>query len=357
MSEPPAEARAKTRGATPPASPGLDAWGRRLSDAVRAALAAGEFATALDLARRGDGQTRSLAKEYTFMVRGLGITLRVLLRLLQERAAGATAARREAQGDLRRLLARFRNDLGEPVTASPEAAEPSLEREIECTAQTIDAAATRFDNDQARRAAEVVRALESADAATALALIDAKEREYLPYHDRLIRFMAESFAWVLGHYGADELLRFHLATAEGQRAGFEKWETMPPEEFARTTAFLLKQHMGQVAVSEDDEKYTIEQRPCGSGGRLQLAGAYEGAEALPFVERRGPLTFGEARMPVYCSHCAIWNGTATLKWFGRAQWVFGDPARADGGCRLHIYKRRDDTPAEYVRRVGQRSEG
>jgi len=72
---------------------------------------------------------------------------------------------------------------------------------------------------------------------------------------------------------------------------------------------------------------------------------------LPFVETPGPLTFGQPRLPVYCSHCAVWNGVATLRWFGRAHWVFENAARADGGCRLHIYKKREDAPAEYARQL------
>ena len=167
--------------------------------------------------------------------------------------------------------------------------------------------------------------------------------------------MADSFAWVLRHFGTQALLDFHLATAEGQRAGFEKWEQLPAAEFAAMTAFLLKQHMGQVQVQEDERRFTIHQSPCGSGGRLQLDGAYAASparpQALPYVEQPGPLTFGEPRMPVYCTHCAIWNGTATLRWFGRAQWVFEGPAQADGSCTLHIYKRREDAPADYTRRV------
>jgi hypothetical protein len=164
--------------------------------------------------------------------------------------------------------------------------------------------------------------------------------------------MAEVFGWVLERFGPDGLLRFHRASAEGQRAGFEKWERMGPAEFARASAFLLKQHMGNVEVREDDEKFTIEQAPCGSGGRLRLAGVYAGPAALPLVEERGPLTAGQASLPVYCSHCPVWNGLAPLEWFGRPHWVFDRPARPDGSCTLHIYKRRAGAPAAYAAALG-----
>lgn len=335
-------------------------WGRRLSDALRAALESRDFVLGRRLALDGDGQARSLGKEFTFMYRGLGVTIRVLLPLLREKAlrADALSAGAGSACDAALLIYRFRNDFaeimrrvwGDRVCANET--QGSLEEEIERTVRALEAGEARFEQEQARLADEVVRAIDARDVGRALALLNRKERDqYLPLHDRLVRFMAESFGWVLRRFGAEELLRFHLATAEGQRHGFEKWEKMPAAEFAWTSAFLLKQHLGQVSVREDDVKFTIDQTPCGSGGRLRLGDAYIGPDALPFVETPGPLTFGQPRLPVYCSHCAVWNGVATLRWFGRAHWVFENAARADGGCRLHIYKKREDAPAEYARQL------
>jgi hypothetical protein len=339
-------------------------WGRRLSDAIRAALDAGDLGRARTLATGGDGQARSLAKEYALMHRGLGVTVRVLLGLLAETASRAPQpSRAGAAVDVADLVRRFRADMAALMASAWEAAAVApdgpagLEAEIERTRRVLVAGEERFEQEQSKLGAEVVRAIDSGDAAGARALLDRKERhQYLPLHDRLVRFMAESFAWVLRRFGPDELLRFHMATAEGQRAGFEKWERMPPAEFAWTTAFLLKQHMGEVTVREDAERFTIEQAPCGSGGRLKHMGAYDGPGALPFVEEPGPLTFGQPRLAVYCSHCPIWNGTATLEWFGRPHWVFENPSRAEGSCTVHIYKRRDGAPEAYARTVARSRE-
>jgi hypothetical protein len=224
---------------------------------------------------------------------------------------------------------------------------------VAATVGLLEAAEGLFDREQARLAAEVVAATDAGRVDRARAAIDRKEHgQYVPLHDRLVRLMAEVFGLVLERSGADELYRFHRATAEGQRRGFEAWERMSAEAFARATAFLLKQHMGVVEVREDDERYTIVQTPCGSGGRLRLAGAYEGEDALPFVQGPGPLTHGQARFPVYCSHCPIWNGVAPMEWFGRPHWVFEDPSRSDGSCTLHVMKRRDGAPAAYARILG-----
>jgi hypothetical protein len=310
-------------------------WGERLSDRIRRAIAAGDRAGARRLALEGDGQARSLAKEYALMYRGLGITLRVLLPLLAARAGRAAAA----SDALAALLARF----GQDMLALSEGLPPGAGEDTERLLGRLEA---RFTAEQARLAEEVVRALDAGDATAALAALDRKEGgQYVPLHDRMVRFMAEAFGWVLDHFGAAELERFHLETAEGQRGGFEAWERLSPAEFARTTAFLLKQHMGTVEVHEDAERFTVVQRPCGSGGRLRLAGAYTGPGALPLVETPGPLTFGQPSLPVYCSHCPIWNGVAPLRWFGHPHWVFEEPSRPDGSCTLHVYKRQSPTGA------------
>jgi hypothetical protein len=315
-------------------------WGRRLSDRIRAALDAADLGSARKLALEGDGQARSLEKEYALMCRGLGITVRALLRLLGTRPPRPALVPlvRDFRRDLVALLAG-----DEPAEAAPA--------ELEGTSRLLDATEDRFMAEQSRLARETLAAIEAGDARRARALVADKEARYLALHDRLIRFMAEVFGHVLREFGPAELLGFHRETAEEQRPGFERWERMSAAEFAQASAFLLKQHMGRVEVREDEEKYTIEQAPCGSGGRLRLGGAYAGPRGLPFVEMAGPLTLGRDRFPVYCSHCPIWNGVAPIAWFGRPHWVFDEPARPDGSCTLHVYKRREGAPADYLRRL------
>jgi hypothetical protein len=59
-------------------------WGVRLSDRVRDAVSDGRFDRAVELVNSGDGSTRSLAKEYAMMIRGLGGTVRVIVALIED---------------------------------------------------------------------------------------------------------------------------------------------------------------------------------------------------------------------------------------------------------------------------------
>jgi len=325
-------------------------WGRRLSDTLRIALRKGDLERAAAVVENGDGMARSLAKEYSLMYRGLGITIRVMVESLTGLARdwqvgdALVAHCRAFVVDLNHLHAAAWQGAALPVPAAPSVAEAAA-----LVSAVLAAGEADFDRAHGVNAQSTLAAIRRGDATAALALVDLKQHAlYLPLHDRYVRFMADSMAFALTHGGDEGLMRFQMETAEGQKSGFDKWEEMSAAEFAEVSAFLLKLHMGEVTVTEDAERYTLHQKLCGSGGRLRTMGAYEGPNALPFVEKRGPLTFGQPRLPVYCSHCPVWNGVATLKWYGRVHWLFENAARADGSCTAHIYKRKEDQPEALV---------
>lgn len=328
----------------------MEEWGRRLSDTLREALRKGDLERAAQLVEQGDGMAKNLAKEYSLMYRGLGITIRVMLGSLAGLARdwqvedALVAHCRAFVVDLNHLYAAAWQGAVQTLPPTQSGAEATA-----LVAATLAAGETDFDRAHGANAQSTLAAIRRGDATAALALVDVKQHAlYLPLHDRFVRFMADSMAFALKHGGEAGLMRFQMETAEGQKSGFDKWEEMSAAEFAQVSAFLLKLHMGEVTVTEDAERYTLHQKLCGSGGRLRTMGAYEGRDALPFVEHPGPLTFGQPRLPVYCSHCPVWNGVATLKWYGRVHWLFENAARADGGCTAHIYKRKEDQPEALV---------
>lgn len=329
-------------------------WGRRLSDRLRDVLHADDYAMARHLCLHGDGYSRSLAKEFTLMFKGLAAAVHSLLDCMGqaieiERDGSAV---RDATGAAAVLAHRFRRDFADLLSeAALRRVGPAAELTAESAAifRLLDEALDTFDQTQGDAAQEIIAAIDCQDKARALTLLDHKEMQlYLPFHDRFVRFMAETFAWALRHFGNQGLLRFHLATAQAMRPGFEAWERMPARDFARATAFLLKQHMSEVVVTETRESFTFDQKLCGSGGRLRVSGAYDGPNALPFVEGPSALTFGRHRVAVYCSHCPAWNMLAPLNWFGHPHYVFSDPSRPDGGCTLHIYKHPENIPKNYI---------
>jgi hypothetical protein len=323
--------------ATPPSVP-MEEWGRRLTDAVRAALDAGDLERALRLVREGDGQARSLAAEYFLMFKGLLGTAQVIFDALLERPADGAA---EVVHDFRRSFTTAMNGAFDDVAEAVPPASGDLAEEVRGTGALLARALARFQEGQRALAGAAERAIEAGDVAGALRVLEEKEsRQFVLMHDELIRFFAESMACVHRSGGSDELMRFHIVVAEGQRAGIDKWEELPPADLARVFAFLLKQHMGQMQVREEADHFVLDQTLCGSGGRLIASGAYEGPGALPMVTEPAALTAGRSEFPVYCTHCPGWNAVAPEQWYGHPHVRYPDPARPDGGCTLHIPKYR-----------------
>jgi hypothetical protein len=323
---------------TPPPVP-VEEWGRRLTDAVRAALDAGDLERGLRLVREGDGQARSLATEYFFMFKGLLVTTRVIIdTLLAEPADGLPSLLNGFRRDFATAMNRSFDGYG--VAVVPAAADDPA-TEAEATTELLDEGLSRFERGQRALAAGIEQAIEAGDVPGARRAVDEKvDRQFRPMHDAMIRFFADSMGWVHRRRGHEGLLRFQLVLAEGQRVGIDRWEAMPVDEFARTFVFLLKQHLGEMEVREEADHFVIDQSLCGSGGRLIASGAYEGPSALPMVEGPSPLTAGRAEFPAYCTHCPGWNAMAPEQWYGHPHVEYPDPARPDGSCLLHIPKAR-----------------
>ncbi len=265
---------------------------RRLGQRARQRLEAALEAKDLDTARRECG---ALAKEYVLIHKGL----RKVLEYAMEYIEGAFRVEQEA------LAAR------------------------------ISAAVAAGDLDQVR------------------VLLDERDRQHQLIHDLFIDMKAGFYSYIGKVFGDERLEGILRHTGERQRQGFERWESLPVEDFVRASAHLLKTHMGSVTVSEDAERFTITQDPCGSGGRLMRHGAYDGADGLYRLGPPQAMGFGKPDFPSYCAHCAVWNNIQCIEWFGHPQWAIDPPATPGGPCRIHIYKDPRVIPAHYYEQVGK----
>ncbi len=211
-----------------------------------------------------------------------------------------------------------------------------------------------FRTEQAAIAERITAAVRAGDVAGARELLAERDRQHEVVHDRFIDFKASLYSYagsVFGDRGLEGILRH---TGERQRAGFERWEAMSVEDFVRATAHLLRSHMTELQVTEDDERFTITQDPCGSGGRLMREGAYQGERGQHRVREAQPMTFGKPDFPSYCAHCAVWNAIQCIEWFGHPQWCIDHPATPADPCRIHIYKNPGRIPERYWEQVGKR---
>ena len=121
---------------------------------------------------------------------------------------------------------------------------------------------------------------------------------------------------------------------------------------------FMRQHSmyPNVTIEEDDEKFIITMQPCGSGGRLIDAGAYEGPFGYAKIKEAGCHTWGEKDVPIYCAHCPwaqeIWPVTEAGE--GGQTHIHASPFPKKPGdpCIHYVYKDPKDIPDKYYDRIG-----
>ncbi|MDD5095833.1 MAG: hypothetical protein PHV74_15890, partial [Dehalococcoidia bacterium] len=109
-----------------------------------------------------------------------------------------------------------------------------------------------------------------------------------------------------------------------------------------------------VTIDEDEEKFVLEMRPCGSGGHLIIEDSYENFGFLK-IKRPQPMTYGQSDFPVYCTHGAC---AAMVQMESGTLDVFEDPSEELGKkpCKFYIYKDPKSIPSEFYTKVGKKKD-
>jgi hypothetical protein len=191
--------------------------------------------------------------------------------------------------------------------------------------------------------------------------------------NRLVHEIYCDWCWAL-------LTRIRDAFGEEQfgaamRATMEDWVTvrykdmldMSAEELLQLTVeglrgeFFGPELLGDVEVSEEEDRYVLAFDPCGTGGRMR-----RGVPQLGTPPRtQPPYAFGvshgahdwswnEKGVCLYCTHCADVNELLPLDRVGRPMRVTEHPRDPGDKCRWYIYKRPELIPERFYQRVGRR---
>lgn len=198
-------------------------------------------------------------------------------------------------------------------------------------------------------------AIDSGDKEGAKKIARRMYNEFLSMHDLYRNWVAATLSFVGRRFG-DQVLE------EAMDEGVKSWwlpnlEKLPQEDSAlkaRLKKFVagLHGHLMPLHIEEDDEKITLQMRPCGSGGRLVIEGKYAGPDAMLTLKGKQLLTYGRESFPVYCAHEPIME-KQDIEAHG-APFVVIEPAHEIGKqhCNFIIYKDRSKVPAKYYERLG-----
>ncbi len=184
-------------------------------------------------------------------------------------------------------------------------------------------------------------------------LLDGQRKEWMPWHDFGIVWLAHFYAVALEIGGPDYLDEVLSETyAPAFVAGFPRYAEMDDEALVREIALTWNYHCADFRLEEQEDRFVFILDPCGSGGRLFRGGIWRdmfryGRPLSPLVAEPHPVNFMREDAPSYCTHCAASNRAQ----LSRA----GDPAtplffvidghvqlRPGMPCRTYVYKRGAD---------------
>ncbi len=97
----------------------------------------------------------------------------------------------------------------------------------------------------------------------------------------------------------------------------------------------LRGHLQPFEIEEEDDRFIITARSCGSGGRLIREGGYEPPCNFLKIKRPLSMTFNKPDFPVYCAHCYFQNISPADE-SGEPLFVT-EPGSPPGDDPCHIY--------------------
>jgi len=199
-------------------------------------------------------------------------------------------------------------------------------------------------------------AIDAGESAQAKVLIDRAVAQWGSLKDYSINWITSLLTFVAEELGEDAVERALRKTGEEfvrpRRTTGTEWGSLPAAQRAKVIARAMVANMGEVEVSEDDEKIVLAFR-CGTGGQLIDDGRYEGDHPYWTLHEPGGRTFSRDELPVYCAHCSVNNEIQPVEWGSTPTSIEFPPEHPGEPCVHHVYKDVDATPAEAYVRIGK----
>ena len=119
------------------------------------------------------------------------------------------------------------------------------------------------------------------------------------------------------------------------------------EESLQRWVEIQRAHNGELAITEDAEKYIVSCDPCGTGGRVRRT------KSAGTLKQAYPWSWGESNVPVYCTHCCDYFEIFPIEIRGYPIAVFFPGQKPEDPCIQFFYKNPALIPEEYFARVGK----
>jgi hypothetical protein len=189
---------------------------------------------------------------------------------------------------------------------------------------------------------------------------------------RLVHDIYGDWDWalltIIARYWGEQILGDVLrATQEPWLAErYRRSRQMSAEEALQLAVEGMRGHLagprrtGEVAVSEEADRYVMSFDPCGSGGRMRRGDPAGGGGSrldppYRFLNIQGayPWTWNRKGVCAYCAHCAVALQLVPIETLGHPLRMVEYPQQAGEPCRWIIYKRPELFPAAAYTSVGK----
>jgi hypothetical protein len=185
----------------------------------------------------------------------------------------------------------------------------------------------------------LVKNIENGNIREAKKLAQRMYNEFLGMHDLYRDWITHVFTFIGEQYGDDVLREAMGKTVAGytQRLG-KRYEGKSKRHQIEMLLAGFRGHLQPFEIEEDDEKFIITPKPCGSGGRLIKDGGYDSPCNFLNIKSPQSMTFNREDFPVYCAHCYFQNISPVEP---GAKPLFKTKPSEDLGkapCQIYIYK-------------------
>jgi hypothetical protein len=183
-------------------------------------------------------------------------------------------------------------------------------------------------------------------------------------HDRWADLQAGLMGFVAARFGEAAIGDCYRAVLEPflqERYGPFDLRATPYEQTVERNLYLafesMRAHLvgpdrlGNMEVTEHDDRWVIAFDPCGSGGRQTRDGGHVGTG---FTEQEHDWAWNQTGVCHYCAHCCLTNELWAVEQWGAPVRVTDPPLRdaPERPCTWTIYKSVEAVPEAAYRRIG-----
>lgn len=140
-------------------------------------------------------------------------------------------------------------------------------------------------------------------------------------------------------HGPDELEAAHRHVGERTMSGLMAHLEAPVEERLERFVWLLLGHFSELTITEEPDRFVIDQHPCGTCGRQAVQGREEPPISLAVADDDHLVTWGGRPTTMYRTHVPVWHVAMATERIGVPWPVNQCPAgTGDADCRILFYK-------------------